>query len=704
MFGAYCEEGETFMKKLCRIGCLCVCLLLLMAPLAHARSYQYNEWDEAVPAPDGYTCTQVLRGDLVASGQNWELADLFVGEDGNLYALDASGGKLHIFNRDLRYIETIGLTENGEEYFASGVGGVFVDGVGEKRVFYITDPANSQVLIADATGAIIRKLGRPDTDLIDENAIYDPTKIQMDDNGNLYIQAPGIYMGALVLSVPDDYRFKTFIASNPIETTFSVMMDYLWKQILNDEQVDRMAVYVPVAFSNFTLDDEGYLYTVTNKNTNADSINEIKKFNTNSHNILPDQKYGDLEVGYVDFKFVGSSFSDLVVTETGNIVAVDGNLCRIHVFNQQGDRLFSFGERGKTGQALDTPVAVEAIGDTIYVLDRNKATLFKYEPTAYGRTLLEADLLQGQGEYLKAAPHWEQVLERNSGSILALNGLGKAALEEKQYEAALEYFRKAGSREEYSQAFGLYRSVKLQYFFPVIFIIMIVGFVGLLVADRYLKVKRAVFVDPAQKTFFGKVRYTLFHPCDGGFVFARRTAPRSCLLFGVGVAVAWFVLSVLDWQYAGFLFNTNDTESFEVVIHILKTFGLYLLWILSSWFVSNLMDSSASLHAMVAITSEALLPYILSVLIHTLMSNVFTQDEAVFLYAVQVVLILWAVVILLGGMKEAHELSLSKTILFTVFTVLGMAFIIFLLLLVISLFQDVLVFAAQVWKEFIKML
>lgn len=691
------------MKRLCMLTAAALLLTAFSAPAAQARSYQYNEWGEAVPAPDGYTCTRNIRGDQVAAGENWELSDLFADEDGNLAALDANGGRIHIFDGTLQYRQSITLTEDGEDYFASGVSGLFVSGSGEQKTFYIADPTGGQVLLADAQGRITRKIGRPQTDLIGEDAIFDPTKVQLDKSGNLYILAPGLYMGACVLAAKDDYRFKTFIASNPIEKSFSVVMDHLWKQILSEEQVARMKTYVPVAFANFTLDEEGYLYTVTNKNTDAQTHNEIKKFNTTDSNILPDQRYGDLELGYVDYKLVNTAFADIAVSKAGNMVAIDGNMCRVHVFNQRGDRLFVFGERGKTTQALDTPVAVEAIGDNIYILDRNKASISLYEPTPYGQALLEADRLHGRGEYLEAAPYWAQVLQDNAGCLLALDGMGKAALEQKQYDRALEYFRLAGAREDYSQAFGLYRGVRVKAFFPVLFILLIAGFVGLLVVERRVKRKRNYRMDPAQKTFCGKIRYALFHPCEGGFVLARRTDARACMLFSLCVAAVWFVASVTDWQYAGFLFNTNDLENFEVFIHLLKTFGVFVLWILSSWFVSNLTDSSARLTDLVAATSVALLPYVASVFLHTLLSNLLTQQEAAFLQTAQVILLLWAVVILLGGMKEIHEMTVRKTILLMLFTLLGMAFIVFLLLLIVSLFQNVLNFVSQIWQELVKM-
>lgn len=690
------------MKKTLLIAAAVLLFCTGALPPVQAVSYRYNDRDEAVAAPDGYVCTAAVRGDETAPGESWDLTDLFADEDGLLLALDANGGRIHVFDASLRYQKTVGLTLDGEAYTFTGAGGLFASGRGEQKRFYITDPSGGQVLLADAEGRILRRIGRPDTDLIDENAVYDPTKVQLGKNGNLYVLAPGLYMGACVLSTKEDYRFKTFLGSGQVERTFSVVMDHFWKRLLNEEQIDRMSVYVPVAFSNFTLDAEGYLYTVTNKNTDADSKNEIKKFNMAGSDILPDRKYGDLELGYIDQKLVNTAFSDISVSDGGNIVAIDGSLCRVHVFDPSGERLFVFGERGDTAQAFDTPVAVETVGDAIVVLDRDKATVLLFEPTPFGKAVLEGSRLSGEGEYAAAAPYWTDVLQDDAGCLLAQVGLGKAALENGDYREAMRRFRLGASPEDWSQAFGLYRAQRMRAFFPPIFALLMLGFLGLLIAERRVKFRRGRGVDPAQKSLFGKVRYALFHPCEGGYVLARRTPARTAVIFSVGVAALWFVASVVDWQYAGFLFGENDAAQFEVLIHLLKTFGLFALWTVSCWFVADLMDSSARIGDIMAVTAVALLPYVLSIALHTGLSHLLTLEEAPFLYALQAALWLWSAVILIGGMKEIHEMTVRRTLLMLILLVFGMALIVFLLLLAVSLLQNVFDFLLQVWQEAVK--
>ena len=681
------------------------CLLTAGAPAAGAVSYQYDEKDKAVPAPDGYTCVKQARSDQAEQGANWDPTDLFVDEDGLINVLDSGMGKIHVFDKDLHYLSTLSFTEDGSEAFAMGISGLYVDGRGENKTYYVADPDGERVFIANAKGEIIREILRPDTELIDESVTFAPTKVQLDKNGNLYVLVPGIYMGACVFSAKDDYAFLTFLGSNSVEATVFLLADYFWKQILNDTQIGSMKRYVPVSFENFTLDAEGYLYTVTNKTSlGTQFTDEIKKFNTNSLNILPHQDYGDLELGKNESILQDTSYVDIAVNEDGLMFALDANLCRVAVFTQNGDRLFTFGERNNTMGSFDTLVALDVIGNDIYVLDQNYETISLFRPTPYGQDVIEAAKLFGQGLYEEAEPGWRKVISQNGGFSMAYVGLGKAMMEQGDYRGAMDYFRQGNDRDNYSQAFSQYRAQGMQNVFVVIFAAFFLLFILLLVAERRLKVRSNYLVNPMHKSLAGKVRYSLFHPGEGGYVLARHTDVKKTGIFSLCVLGVWFFASVIDWQYSGFIFNPNNPEEFEVLFHLLKTFGLFALWVIAGWFVSNLMNSSARFSDLVVVSATALIPYIVSVMIHTAASNMLVQEEGGFLTAVQVILILWSAAILIGGFREIHEMTYRGTLLSILFTLLGILLILFMALLLWSLFQQVFVFFAQVWDEFVKMI
>ena len=42
-----------------------------------------------------------------------------------------------------------------------------------------------------------------------------------------------------------------------------MLISRFWKSLFSQEQKDKMARYVPIQYSNFDLDSEGFIYTCT---------------------------------------------------------------------------------------------------------------------------------------------------------------------------------------------------------------------------------------------------------------------------------------------------------------------------------------------------------------------------------------------------------------------------------------------------------
>lgn len=65
--------------------------------------------------------------------------------------------------------------------------------------------------------------------------------------------------------------------------TLSVFADYFWKSILSAEAVAKIARYVPEQFTNFDIDQNGFVYTCTA--VTQTSTNQIKKLSPLGVNI-----------------------------------------------------------------------------------------------------------------------------------------------------------------------------------------------------------------------------------------------------------------------------------------------------------------------------------------------------------------------------------------------------------------------------------
>ena len=99
------------------------------------------------------------------------------------------------------------------------------------------------------------------------------------------------------------------------------------------------------------------------------------------------------------------------------------------------------------------------------------------------------------------------------------------------------------------------------------------------------------------------------------------------------------------------------------------------------------------------VTSYALIPYILSIFINILLSNMLVKNEAVFLGIISGIGLLWSAGILFIGMMTVHQYSVSKTLLSFIVTIAGMLVIVFLIVLLITLFMQLFTFIESiVWE------
>ena len=81
------------------------------------------------------------------------------------------------------------------------------------------------------------------------------------------------------------------------------------------------------------------------------------------------------------------------------------------------------------------------------------------------------------------------------------------------------------------------------------------------------------------------------------------------------------------------------------------------------------------------------------------MSNLFTADEAAFYGFINVVGILWSFIVMVGALKSIHDFTFTKTVFCGLLTVLGIFFVLFLLVLFVSLVQQFSSFVTSVFNE-----
>lgn len=165
------------------------------------------------------------------------------------------------------------------------------------------------------------------------------------------------------------------------------------------------------------------------------------------------------------------------------------------------------------------------------------------------------------------------------------------------------------------------------------------------------------------------------------------------------IVVAFFIISVASAQLTGFLFNNTYVKVFNVIPYFSSSILLFLTWVVGNWSLCTLFDGEGTMKNIFCVSAYALLPYLFSEVIVIIASNFLLRTEGGFISFFRYLGIVWSVVLMISAMKTVHQYSIPKTLVAMFFTVVAMAIILFLAVLLLTLFQQVFVFVYSIYTE-----
>jgi tetratricopeptide (TPR) repeat protein len=312
----------------------------------------------------------------------------------------------------------------------------------------------------------------------------------VDKAKNVYICIPSITTGAVVFA--EDGTFNSFFGANRVEATAEIVYRQILRLFMSREQLSAMRRAVPIEFSNFDIDKDGFIYTVTeSRNITTDVFKKLNPAGTNVFVKLGYDQYtfGDYNTYYVNGTSYANALVDVDVDPFGNYLLLDRVEGRIFQYTDDCDLMFIFGAYGEQQGAFISPVALETYGTNVYVLDSRKSTITVYKRTEFGALVHEATSLFLDGYYFESAELWKEVLKRDASFYSAYVCLGNAYYEAGDYETAMDYFYQI-SRGGYGRAFKEYRLNLIQSNFTWFVVVVLALIVGIVVLDVVLRRRR----------------------------------------------------------------------------------------------------------------------------------------------------------------------------------------------------------------------
>ena len=193
------------------------------------------------------------------------------------------------------------------------------------------------------------------------------------------------------------------------------------------------------------------------------------------------------------------------------------------------------------------------------------------------------------------------------------------------------------------------------------------------------------------------VKYAVMHPVEG--FEDMRWKKSGSLKVAFLIVFLLFLATIADGRLYGFQFGVSYDKTFNIIPYIVKSIVLFAAWVVGNWSICTLLDGEGTMKNICIYSAYALVPYIAQVFITVILSHFLIQDEVVFIQAIRILGTGWTVILLFSAIKSVHQYSFGKTVFAIVLTIAAMLVMLFLLVLFMSLVQQVYIFLSTIYTE-----
>ncbi len=718
------------MKKFTKIIVIALVVLLTLAVPASAvqayNTYTYSIDGLPLESPMAYKADSVVDAldmglaSIAPDAPTFKLStDIVTDENGDVYIADRGNNRIVILDKYYKakavikdYVDEGGFSRSLLEPNGLYVTNPNITADGSSFI-YVCDTGNSQVIVFDRDYNYVRTISKPESAVLGEGAFV-PRAIAVDIYGRIFITSSDCFEGVIVLSSEGD--FTGFIGAQ--KATYSVI-EMIWKNFQSKEDREAASLNLPAPYNNITVDDEGFVYVTTefteadDRKQQASSINSpspmhspVKKLNSAGTEIMKRNGFfdpaGEVAVTSDDV----SRIIDVAVGEEGAWTLLDKSRSRLFTYDQNGNLLFAFGDKGdQLGNGEDFVAMTYHVinGEYNIILLDNSTSGYRltvFTPTEYYKTIINALRNQNEHKYSESINDWQEVLTKNNNFDLAYIGIGKALFNQGKYEEAQQRLSSAYETKYHDKAFVEIRKNIIQNWLlvfvigAIVLIVLIVKFFG------YAKKKnKEVTLKVGKKTYWEELLYAfhlVFHPFDGfwDLKHEKRGSVRASLTIMLITVLAFFYQAI----GRGYSFNPRGDYS-TVVLEVVAVVVPVALWCVGNWCLTTLFDGEGSFKDVLVATGYSLAPLPVFVVVSTILTNVLTTSEGSMVNLLVTLGYVWVGILLFFGMLVTHDYTINKNLATVLGTIVAMAIIMFVVILFSSLVVKMVTFIIALVTE-----
>ena len=587
---------------------------------------------------------------------------------------------------------------------------------------YVCDTDAARILVFSTVdtdeykrGDFIRIIEEPKSEVFPDDHIYKPIAVAVGTSGYIYVVSSTTYQG--IISMNHEGKFTGFLGT---QSNSMSLMDMVWRRFQTAEQRKQSVTNVSLEFNNINIDEEGFIYATTASISDNDLMNAIqgkssdsayapaKKLNPSGEDVMkrtgfypPSGEVNVTTTATANYTITGpSTIVDIALGPEGTWSIIDQKRQRIFTYDEDGNLLFAFGDKGSQLGNLTMVQAIDYAGTNMLVLDRENDNITVFKRTSYGDELIEVLRLQRDRKYDESAAHWQNILQRNSNFDMSYIGIGQSLARQGKYEEAMESYKYAYDTEHYSEAYQQVRKAWVEKYALVVPVVVIAFFYVLAKIFGYAKkVNIAGQVQKEKRSLKEQLMYgyhVIFHPFDGfwDIKHEKRASVKGATVILI-VTVITYIYSLIGKAY---LIDPHPQNT-NLLLSVASILLPIILWVVANWCLTTLFDGEGSIKDIYVATCYSLFPLPAFLVLTTLLTNIVTLNEASLLTLAMGVAYFWVGFLLFFGTMVIHDFTLFKNIVMTLATIVGMVFIMFIGVLFSSLIGKIVSFIGSIITE-----